>query len=123
MGWLSARNGQVKPAGLGLSRGSRVVGCSAAWPHACIRTAAPALGGGRYRDAALHRGGLLILPPAARSQQVKVDPEKLWLALVDGARASPSPQGESKVLSGGGGQEPPEQVKHERLTGKGHGEF
>ena len=62
-------------------------------------------------------------PPAARSQQVKVDPEKLWLALVDGACASPSPLGESKVLSGGGGQEPPEQVKHERLTGKGHGEF
>lgn len=59
----------------------------------------------------------------ARSQQVKVGPEKPGLTLVDGACASPSPRGESKVLSGVGGQEPPEPVKHERLTGKGHGEF
>lgn len=110
-------------AGLRLSRGSRAVGWSAAWPHACIYPAAPAPGGGRYRDAALHQGGWLVLPAAARSQQVKVDPEKPGLALVDGACASPSPQGGSKVLSGGGGQEPPEQVKHEELTGKGHGEF
>lgn len=59
----------------------------------------------------------------ARSQQVKVDPEKPGLTLVDGACASPSPRGESKVLSGVAGQEPPEPVKHKRLTGKGQGEF
>lgn len=58
-----------------------------------------------------------------RCWQVKADPKKLGLALVNGAHASPSPQGESKVLLGGGGQEMPEQVKHKRLTGKGHGEF
>lgn len=62
-------------------------------------------------------------PCAAGNPQVKLDPKKPGVTLVDGACASPSPQGEGKVLWGGGRQEMPERVKHERLTGKGHGEF
>lgn len=77
------------------------------------------------REVGMHHDGSerLAHPPCtAGNPQVKLDPKKAGLALVDGACASPSPQGEGKVLWVGG-EEMPEQVKHERLTGKGHGEF
>lgn len=91
--------------------GSEVV---AAWPWLWGRNAPRCTTG----------SGRLAYPLcAAGTPQVKLDPKKPGLALVDGACASPSPQGEGKVLWGGGKQEMPEQVKHKRLTRKGHGEF
>jgi len=91
VGWPLAKNSWVTAAGLGLSQGSRAAGWSAAWPLDFISTAALAPRGGRYHDAALHQGGRLILSLLPGASQVKVDPKKPELALVDGAPASPSP--------------------------------
>lgn len=103
-----ARNGQGTPAGLRLCWGRQA---GRWWLHGA--------GVGMHHDGSER----LAHPPCtAGNPQVKLDPKKAGLALVDGACASPSPQGEGKVLWVRG-EEMPEQVKHERLTGKGHGEF